>query len=159
MTSPWTELAPRGYEVTQSPDCLDTWYHLLRVNFDHYRMPPLFRLSKPAEEKMEERSWQEIFSSRYLSEEDLEIKCESFELTQRSCNRAPQLYQLHTFKRLSTDISQVTTCIKKNKNKNHQLGIFMLLTCVHGGGLYRRHLRNCTICMCRFVVTAAITGA
>ena len=35
----------------------------------------------------------------------------------------------------------------------------MLLTYVHGGGLYRRDLRNRVICTCWFVVTTVITSA
>ena len=33
VTFVWTKLVPRGYGVTESPDCLDTWCHLVRVNF------------------------------------------------------------------------------------------------------------------------------
>ena len=28
-----TELAPGGYKVTESPGCLDTWCHPVRINF------------------------------------------------------------------------------------------------------------------------------
>jgi len=33
VTSVWTELALRGYGVAESPGCLDTWCHPVRVNF------------------------------------------------------------------------------------------------------------------------------
>jgi len=44
VTSVRVELAPRGYGVTESPGCLDTWCHPVRANFLPLQMPPLFRL-------------------------------------------------------------------------------------------------------------------
>ena len=42
VTLVWTELTPGGYKMTESPGCLDTGCHPVRVNFDNYLCPPAF---------------------------------------------------------------------------------------------------------------------